>query len=195
MTKNGIPLPAQIPAATLDKLSIRDAALDNTIDILKNVQKGLPLLRSPRTASLVRMAISTGLFAGMASRAAGLFQSNEEYNDVVQMAGNLRSLQEHINILRSPLGATGFRGQEGWIALQSQIPQPFGLPGVNEQVLNNTLNVLTKLRDKTERIINGTNTEDFPPPGGGTAAPPGVTLMSPEEFLKNFPAPAPKGTP
>ncbi len=181
MRSNKMNLPPQLPGGTLDKLSQREAALDNTISILKDVQQDMDLLEKLPTASLVQLAQSSDRVPAALTRFMGMFQSDEEKMRISRLAGNLRSLQEHINVLRSPLGATGFRGQEGWSALQSQSVRALTAPGVNKQVMKNTLSVLEKLRDKTEQILTGeepekTDTTETPQGTTANAPPPGAKV-------------------
>lgn len=155
MRQLGLKLPPQLSAAVADKLEQRVGALDDSISILKDIQQDSDLLEKLPKASLVQLAQSSERVPQILSRFAGLFQSDADKLRIARLAGNLRSFEERINVIRGPLGASGFKGPEGWAALQAQAVQALSTPGVNLQVLKNTMQLLTRLRDKTNEALSG----------------------------------------
>lgn len=164
MPAHGLTPSPALTAGLVDKLTQRKTALDNTIRIMDDIEKDADLLQKLPGASLTDLAENPGSI----SRLAGFFTSAADKTRIDRLAGNIRSLQEHINVMRSPLGATGFRGEQGWQALQSQGVRIMGEPGVNKQVLENSKRVLSSLSDATDRILNG---KPLPGTSTGEASP------------------------
>lgn len=145
----------------------RLGALDNTIEILQRVQKGMPMLNSLIDAGKIQMQIdpNQGIFKAFVNRAVPM--SPEE----AQMAGDMASLMEHINTLRGPLGATGFRGEDAFNALQAQRGQLMANPAVTSQVLANTLKALNRTRAPIAQGLKRAGqdtTGNTPPPPAAT---------------------------
>jgi len=118
-------------------------ALDNTADLVQDVQKDLPILNSLIDAKKIELQIDPkqGFVTAMINRNVPLTPAE------ARMAGNFQSLMEHINTLRGPLGATGFRGPEAFAALQNQRGNLSANPAVTRQVLANTMRALDAQRD------------------------------------------------
>jgi len=134
--------PPQISPGTKVTLATKRAGLQNTLDLLDKVEPDLDLIKNIPGASLVDLAQSPDTFKGLVSRSLRTlthpFLSKDDEARIDRLSGNLRSLMEGVNVIRQPLGATGFRGEEGWNALQGQAIRAIALPGVNKQVLDNT---------------------------------------------------------
>lgn len=171
-------------------------ALDNTADLVKSVQKSMPLLGSLIDAGKIQMQIdpNQGIFKAFINRNVPL--SPEE----ARLAGDFASLMEHINTLRGPLGATGFRGEEAFSALQAQRGQLMANPAVTSQVLANTLKALNRTRqpiaDGLKRAGKNPDQQNqqniTPPPGGGddnkviVVAPDGKAGRIPRARLQDY---------
>jgi len=61
-----------------------------------------------------------------------------------QLASDFITLSEDINVLRGPLGATGFRGPEAFQRLQAQKGQLLARPEITVGVLQNTIQALNR---------------------------------------------------
>jgi hypothetical protein len=81
------------------------------------------------------------------------------------LAGDIRSLREHINVLREPLGATGFRSQESYENLIAQSVDALSNPDITIQTSQNTLKILRQLQSLSNDIID----ERLIDVGGGSA--------------------------
>lgn len=116
----------------------KQGALINTMDISARVFRNLPLLDKMLNAGKIKFVAdpTAGTLQSIISR--GVTLTAEE----AQMAADARSLSEHINTLRAPLGATGFRGPEAFTALQAQAVNLLSQPEVSRGVLNNTMRAL-----------------------------------------------------
>jgi len=132
-------------------------ALDNTLDLAKKVQKNLNLVSSIFDAKIIDLQTdpSTGIIHSIINRSVKLTPQQAE------MAGDVASLMEHINTLRGPLGATGFRGGEAWSALQAQRGNLMANPAVTKRVLANTITALTTQR---QGLAKGLGLPLEPPP-------------------------------
>lgn len=115
------------------------AALGNTMDIMARMYKNIPLLDNALTAGKIWLASdSEGVFKPILARGVTLSK------DEVQLAADLKSMSEHINTLRKPLGATGFRSLESFINLMAQGGRPLDRPDITKSVLENTMPALLK---------------------------------------------------
>ena len=173
MKKMGLSLPAQLNPAVEDRLMQRADALDIALDTIERIKPNLDLLKSLPNASLVELSQHSDTLAQALSR---YFPNQSE--KTLQLAGDLRSLKEQVNIIRGPLGATGFRGKEGWDALQMQTVRAMGNPAINAATLGVTEATMKKLRDSTLQILGEPSTDNSPggpqptPSGGGQPAKP-----------------------
>lgn len=70
-----------------------------------------------------------------------------------EVASAFAVLTEHINLLRQPLGAQGFRGPEAFARLQAQRGIPLANPRVTLRVLDYTLRNLEGLQRANKRIL------------------------------------------
>ena len=107
-------------------------------DRVASLQKNLGILNNLITAKAIEFTADpqSGFIRGLISRALPM-DSQEE-----QVAGDLTSLLEDVNVLRIPLGAAGFRGPEGWAALQGMHGNLTGRPDITARVLANTMTAL-----------------------------------------------------
>ena len=111
---------------------------NQVIDRAENVLAHVPMLENLITAQKIKLNTDpqNGFIMGAINRAVPMTQQEE------QLAGDMVSLLEDVNVLRIPLGAAGFRGPEGWAALQSMHGNLTARPGITAKVLQNTLTAL-----------------------------------------------------
>jgi len=120
-------------------------AFNNTIDLMTRVKQNLPVLNNLLSAGKIELAVDPSGTAQVISRATDL--SPQE----AQMAADMMSLAEHINTLRGPLGATGFRGPEAFSALQAQRGSILRNPQVTAAIMDTTLKALAGQKSAIER--------------------------------------------
>jgi hypothetical protein len=188
--KLGEDMPVQMSAATESKLDDKLSALDVTIQTLTDVRNEMGPLNSIYDASMVELLRSTGSVSGLASRALGIVYTTKEKEKLDKLAGDLRSASEQINIIRSPIGGTGFRGKEAWDAIQAQLARALLSPGVNKRTLDRTIELLKKLQMNTGVTLEGKGYkppayETTPAPAAGPAAAPSDLYYDAQGRLKN----------
>jgi hypothetical protein len=174
-------LPTQLTPSVQANLSTRADALSTAIDTIERIKPNLPLLQSLPAASLVDLAQHPDSVAQFLTRMLSKPYSADKQAQIAQLAGDLRSLQEQVNILRQPLGATGFRGKEGWEALQMQIVKAMGNPQMSAVTLNNTESTMHKLLNSTLATLGEAPASDGQAPTSGVSPspPPGATMKVP----------------
>lgn len=117
------------------------------VDRMSQIQKDLPLLNSLLNSGKLNLELdSSGLIKALINRAMPMTESEERF------IGNFRTMMEDINLLRGPMGATGFRGPEAWAALQAQRGQLLARPGITKQVLANSIQALKAQLKPLERF-------------------------------------------
>lgn len=141
------PSPAQ-QEKMQQQAQMRDSAIDLIDDIMHHKQLFDSLLSSGKVA-----IASNPDGSGIISRAAGL--SDEE----ARVAGDFSQLIEHANLLRGPLGASGFRGREAWGALQAQRGRPMADPRITMQVLTGMRSRLVGLGKADQLVMQGKGTD------------------------------------
>ncbi|HKT90096.1 MAG TPA: hypothetical protein VJQ59_16745 [Candidatus Sulfotelmatobacter sp.] len=155
-----------LPEATREKMDAQLQAFNNTIDLMNRVKQNLPVLNDLLSAGKIQLATSPEGLAQVISRSTNL--TDQE----AQMAADMQSLAEHINTLRGPLGATGFRGHEAFGALQAQRGQALANPKVTAAIIDNTLRALGGQRDAISRSFKQHGIEV--PASPSLAPPPGT---------------------
>jgi hypothetical protein len=83
-------------------------------------------------------------------------------------AANFQNMSEDINLLRAPLGATGFRSEQAFEALQAQRGRLAQNPDVFKKVMEGTIASLTNLSDTNKEALQGGGNQ-----GNGSAKPKG----------------------
>lgn len=126
-------------------------AFDATIQLATSVKNKLDLLGSLLTAKKIDLQLdpSQGLVKAFINRNVPL--TKEEAG----LAANFANLLEHINTLRIPLGAAGFRGHEAFSALQMQAGRPMANPQVTRAILENTIKTLEGQRNAIRQGLSG----------------------------------------
>jgi len=132
-------------------LDVDLGTLDQTIDRMKSIQKRLPLLASLFTAKKIEFNTDAhgGIVSDSLRRLAPL--SDEEAG----LAADFISTMEDINKIRQPLGAAGFRGPEAFAALIAQAGRPGANPKVTSEVINNTLQIMNRIRAEKAKARTG----------------------------------------
>jgi hypothetical protein len=145
---------------------------NKTIDLAERVMKKLPLLNSILDAKKIDINLDPKMGFAKALLARNLPMSKEER----ELASDFISLMEHINSVRGPLGAVGFRGPEAFAALQAQRGQMLANPAITSGVLENTLKVLRGQRDVVNKGLGrGMPAQPQQLPSPGAVAPEGET--------------------
>lgn len=157
--------------------------IENTLDLANRVSAGLPLLNSLIDAKKIELQADPkqGFIKALINRSVPLSPQEAE------LAGDFTSLMEHINTLRAPLGATGFRSEEAFEALQAQRGSLMANPEVTRTVLRNTIRALTVNRDAIAEGLNKgpkvgnarTSTQPTPPPGRSNSSRPSLEELIP----------------
>lgn len=150
------------------KMTQNMGQVSNTIDLVQQVQNRADLLANMIDAGKISLQTHDGLLAAVINRAVPLTPEEEK------LAGDMITLKEDINLLRGPLGATGFRGAEAFQALQDQAGNLMKRPGVLARTLANTLRALQTqqkfFKDHPEygvKISPATPVPDQPQGNGG----------------------------
>jgi hypothetical protein len=148
MQAHGMEPSLPVPPALQDKIQEAFQARNSAIGLIDDVTKNSDVLSSLISSGKIAIA-SDPDGNGLVTRMAGL--SDKE----AQVAGDFSQLVEHANLLRGPLGATGFRGKEAWSALQAQRGSPMGDPRITRQQLAGMRQRLIKLNSADAMILNG----------------------------------------
>jgi hypothetical protein len=126
----------------------QDVALNATANLINKVRSQAPLFASMLDAGKIQLGAdpNSGFFGNIISRNL----SPQE----AQLAGNVQSLMEHINTMRTALQAQGFRGEEAWNALQAQRGNLMQHPEQIDTTLGNTLQVVQGLLANHQKLLN-----------------------------------------
>lgn len=138
-----------IPPALRLKVGEQMVARNSAIDIIENIKKDAPVFNSMVSTGKIALATSPNTGELILSRLLPLNAQEE------RVAANWQALSEHVNLLRGPLGATGFRGKEAWDALQAQRGRLLADPRITLSVLDRTEGNLKALNGADKFIVNG----------------------------------------
>jgi hypothetical protein len=124
------------------KMAENLGALDNTQEIIKNIQKQVPLLDSLLSSGKIKVQIdpSAGIIHGIITHIMPMTPEEEK------LAADFSLAMEHINTLRLPLGGAGFRSEEAFNALQALRGNPMQRIGVINGILAGTSQALNRTR-------------------------------------------------
>lgn len=149
MAAMGLRQPAiPIPPAMQQKVQEGFVARNSAISIIDDIMKNRSVLDSLLSSGKIAIA-SNPDGTGVLSRAAAL--TDQE----AKVAGDFQQLIEHANLLRGPLGATGFRGKEAWGALQAQRGRPMADPRITAQVMMGMRSRLVGLNSADKMVLGG----------------------------------------
>jgi hypothetical protein len=126
-----------LPEASRANLEMRKQAVGNSIPMVTRILANSKVLDSLISAGKIQMAISPNSELSVAL-SRGVPWTAEE----VQLAADMQGLAEHINTLRSYLGAQGFRSREAFGALQAQRGNLLANPAITRAVMLNTMRAL-----------------------------------------------------
>jgi hypothetical protein len=182
-----------LSAAEKDKLTTNSVGLTSAIEQIDVIRQNPETFGSLIDAGKISWSVDpTDVIAGIpkmvVARAFDLTPEQEKVATAFQL------LVEHINLMRGPLGATGFRGPEAFAALQQQKGNLLARPGITLGVLKFAERNFRAFDAKNRQMLKTGNvnfddimesaiigTEEMTPPGtmppmpGRTAAP-GKTL-------------------
>ena len=171
-SQHGLPTPTTLsPDKRMQdqtKLGIYDVALGR----MQAIKSDLPLLNNLLDAGKLTLETDSDGFIRAAINRV-LPMTPEES----RLVSNFRSMMEDINLLRGPLGGTGFRGPEAWKALQAQRGQLMARPEITAGVLDNSLAAMQKLRDPLAKTLSVSM-----PGQGGQSGP--VQVKTAEDYNK-----------
>ncbi len=156
-----LPVPPSLQMKIQESFVARNSAIGLIDDVLKNSK----VLDSLVSAGKIQIAFNPSTKAGIVTRAAGL--SDQE----AKVAGDYQQLIEHANLLRGPLGATGFRSEEAWEALQAQRGNLLSDPRITRQVLAGMRERLVGLNSADKMVLSGQGLSSTEPP-----TPPSATV-------------------
>lgn len=131
-------------------------AYRNTVDLLARVKKSVPLLNDLITAGKIKLAIDPTTSELVLSRATSLTEREK------QLAADMQSLSEHINVIRGPLAATGFRGPEAFAALQASRGNLMAQPEITSKVLDNTMATIRGQMGSIARTLKTSRPKHIP---------------------------------
>jgi len=165
MNQLGLAKALPVPPAMQQKIQELFQMRNSAIGLIDDVMKNSKVLDSLLSAGKIQLGMDPGTGAGIVTRMSGL--NSQE----AQVAGDFQQLVEHANLLRGSLGATGFRGQQAWGALQAQRGNLMGDPRITRQALTGMRTRLVSLNsaDKLVMTGQGMNTEAAAPQAGGHA--------------------------
>lgn len=121
----------------IPKLDGQRQAMLNTMELVENFRSKISKIDSLIDTGKLYLGLDPNSPAGFAANQL-LPWSKDEADTVAEML----SLGEHINTLRGPLGATGFRGAEAFAALQAQRGNLLANPAISTALLDNTQKAL-----------------------------------------------------
>lgn len=148
MKQMGLEPSQPVPPALQQKIQQGFVARNSAIGLIDDIMKNSQVLDSLISAGKIAIGADQD-GNGILTRAAAL-------NDrEAQVAGDFGQLVEHANLLRGPLGATGFRGQEAWNALQMQRGKIMSDPRITRQLLTGMRERLVGLNNADKMIVEG----------------------------------------
>jgi len=148
MAQLGLAPAMPIPPAMQQKIQEGFVARNSAIDLIDDIMANQKVLNSLLSSGKIAIA-SDPDGNGVLSR--GMDLTDQE----ARVAGDFQQLIEHANLLRGPLGATGFRGKEAWGALQAQRGRPLADPRITTQVMTGMRSRLVGLNSADKLVLGG----------------------------------------
>lgn len=151
-----------VPPALQDKIQEQFQMRNSAIGLIDDITRNKSVLDSLISSGKVAVAANPD-GTGVLSRLADLTPQE------VKVAADFEQLIEHANLLRGPLGATGFRGQQAWSALQAQRGKPMADPRMTAQIMSGMRERLVRLNEADTKVLKGTGgdvTSSTPMVGG-----------------------------
>lgn len=135
-------------SATIYNAGKNAVAIDSAIKAVNTILANGTLLNDLFKASKIELTIDPqGTMQSLVARNIKLSPAE------ARVATAFAALTEHINLLRGPLGAQGFRGPEAFARLQAQRGNALANPAITIGVLNYTLENFVKMQRVNERIL------------------------------------------
>jgi hypothetical protein len=149
----GASFPKALAPGQREKLQESVGQVNIALERVRTVQNGLPLLNSMIDSGKLQLETNTdGVLKAVVNRNLPLTESEAKF------IGAFNNMAEDINLLRGPMGATGFRGPEAFGALQAQRGQLLANPKVTKEVLNGTIKALQSLQKTRSDALKNPNT-------------------------------------
>lgn len=134
------PQPAPLTSFQLRTVYTSMKAYNATITIMKKLYDHSDVLTSLISAGKVWLAVDDKDSSRFIVRMMGL--SKEE----AEVAADYKSMMEHVQKMRTPLGGAGFRSLEAFLALQAQKGHPLMNPMMMRRLLENSMKTFLTLR-------------------------------------------------
>lgn len=159
MQKHQLQPALPVPPGMQQKIQESFVARNSAIDLIDDIMANKKVLDSLLSAGKIAVASNPD--------GSGVLQRTADLNDQeARVAGDFSQLIEHANLLRGPLGATGFRGREAWGALQAQRGKPLGDTRITSQVLTGMRQRLVGLNTADKMVLGGGGMNTAPATGG-----------------------------
>lgn len=137
--------------------------VNTTINRAESILKQSSLLDSLLESGKLKLGTDThGDLTALATRALNLSPEESKF------IADFNSLVENVNLLRGPLGATGFRGPEAFAALQAQIGNLLKNPAITRDTLRNFIEELNNQLKPTAPYLPKGERPGAAPPSGVT---------------------------
>jgi hypothetical protein len=167
-----------IPPQTINLLAKKRDAIQNTLSLIQDInlhKNALP--KNMWTALKEAAAQERHGVMGVIGRILAQRLSPEQK----RVVADIQNLQEHVNTIREPLGATGFRGAEPYDNLLGQVVTVLQDPEIAIGAMQNTETLLKKLLDDTNKIMRGEYAEaaGAGATGGDPTSPPPLPTNQP----------------
>lgn len=162
ITPDSGPIPKGIKPMTelqMQATGLHINTLSTTVDLLGQLTQPDALNVVEKFSNRLRVAVANddSLFARVASgvlEPVDFLTDEEEKKLLYNVAAVRRNLTEHIQVIRTPLGAAGFRSLEAFFALQAQYGDIFVSPKITEIVVRNTMKTVLTIRAAYARSLN-----------------------------------------
>jgi hypothetical protein len=162
-------------SATLRSAGTNAVAVNSAIGAIDTIEKNASVLTDLLKASKIDLTIDPqGKVQSLVSRGVSLTPQESA------VATAFAALTEHVNLLRGPLGAQGFRGPEAFARLQAQRGNPLANPSVTLGVLAYTKRNLRGFQKVNERMLGPDVMQQLLAPPDVTEAPLDLEPVTPE---------------
>jgi hypothetical protein len=163
-------------SSTLRNAGTNAVAVNSAIGAIDTIEKNADVLTNLLKASKIDLTIDPqGKVQSLISRGVTLTPQESA------VATAFAALTEHVNLLRGPLGAQGFRGPEAFARLQAQRGNPLANPSVTLGVLNYTKRNLQGFQKVNERMLGPDVMQQLLAPPDATEAPLDLEPVAPGE--------------
>jgi hypothetical protein len=148
-------------SATMRNAATNAVAVNSAVTAVDTILDNGDVLRNLLSAAKIDLVIDPqGRMQSLVARGVSLNPQE------AAVATAFAALTEHINLLRAPLGATGFRGPEAFARLQAQRGNPLANPAVTLGILRYTRDNLLKMQRANIRVLGQENYDRMIAPPG-----------------------------